>query len=157
FRLAERSPERAILTTRLGEEVLVLEQGTSAQCTRLSFQVGPKDDLKSVAGDLSSKGIKNDVRSGLTPGIEQAVVFEDPKGTQIELYASSKTFGPAEVPGVGPLKLGHLAYNVPNAPLMTDFYVGTLGFRVSDWMEDFFSFLRCGPDHHTVNFRTGDK
>src|SRR5216683_7675814 len=24
-------------------------------------------------------------------------------------------------------------------------------------MENFFSFRRCGPDHHTVNFRTGDK
>ena len=32
-----------------------------------------------------------------------------------------------------------------------------LGFRVSDWVEDFFSFLRCGPDHHTVNFLTGKK
>ena len=26
-----------------------------------------------------------------------------------------------------------------------------LGFRVSDWMGDFFSFLRCGTDHHTIN------
>ena len=26
-----------------------------------------------------------------------------------------------------------------------------LGFRVSDWMGDFFSFLRCGVDHHTIN------
>ena len=26
-----------------------------------------------------------------------------------------------------------------------------LGFRVSDWMGDFFSFLRCGADHHTIN------
>jgi hypothetical protein len=23
--------------------------------------------------------------------------------------------------------------------------------RVSDWMGDYFSFLRCGPDHHTIN------
>jgi hypothetical protein len=23
---------------------------------------------------------------------------------------------------------------------------------VSDWRADFFVFLRCGPDHHTVNF-----
>jgi catechol 2,3-dioxygenase-like lactoylglutathione lyase family enzyme len=157
FRVADRNRERAILTTRLGEEVLVLEQGAGAQCSRLSFQVGAEDDLKSIAAALSSKGIKSDTRSDLTPGIGQAVVFEDPKSTQIELYARSETFEPAEVPGVGPLKLGHLAFNVSDAPSMTDFYVQTLGFRVSDWMENFFSFLRCGPDHHTVNFRTGDK
>ena len=36
-----------------------------------------------------------------------------------------------------------------------DFFVDLLGFRVSDWIEDFFVFLRCGPDHHTVNFVTG--
>ena len=26
-----------------------------------------------------------------------------------------------------------------------------LGLRVSDWMADFFSFLRCDRDHHTIN------
>jgi hypothetical protein len=30
-----------------------------------------------------------------------------------------------------------------------------LGFRLSDWIEDWFVFLRCGPDHHTVNFVQG--
>jgi catechol 2,3-dioxygenase-like lactoylglutathione lyase family enzyme len=34
---------------------------------------------------------------------------------------------------------------------MTKFYCDVLGFRESDWMADFFSFLRCGPDHHTIN------
>jgi hypothetical protein len=27
-----------------------------------------------------------------------------------------------------------------------------LGFRVSDWRSDFFAFMRCSRDHHTVNF-----
>ena len=35
---------------------------------------------------------------------------------------------------------------------MTSFYTDVLGFKVSDWMGDRFSFLRCGVDHHTVNF-----
>ena len=30
-----------------------------------------------------------------------------------------------------------------------------MGFRVSDWIGDFFCFMRCNPDHHTVNFFTG--
>jgi catechol-2,3-dioxygenase len=37
------------------------------------------------------------------------------------------------------------------------FYGEVLGFRVSDWRQDFFVFMRCGPDHHTVNFATSDK
>ena len=35
---------------------------------------------------------------------------------------------------------------------VTSFYTDVLGFKVSDWMGDRFSFLRCGADHHTVNF-----
>jgi len=35
---------------------------------------------------------------------------------------------------------------------LRDFYCDVLGFKVSDWMGDHFSFLRCGVDHHTINF-----
>ena len=59
--------------------------------------------------------------------------------------------------GVGPFKLGHVAFVVDDAGKMSEFYQKVLGFRVSDWVEDFFAFLRCGPDHHTVNFLTGKK
>src|ERR671929_91041 len=34
------------------------------------------------------------------------------------------------------------------------FYADVLGFRVSDWRDDSFAFLRCGPDHHSINFVT---
>ena len=35
------------------------------------------------------------------------------------------------------------------------FYEKVLGFKVSDWIGDFFVFMRCNPDHHTVNFIKG--
>ena len=38
---------------------------------------------------------------------------------------------------------------------MAEFYVQVLGFRVSDWIGDFFVFMRCNADHHAVNFITG--
>jgi catechol 2,3-dioxygenase-like lactoylglutathione lyase family enzyme len=53
--------------------------------------------------------------------------------------------------GVVPHKLGHVAFHVTEVKKVTDFYCDVLGFRVSDWMGSFFSFLRCGPDHHTIN------
>ena len=28
---------------------------------------------------------------------------------------------------------------------------------ISDWIEDWFAFMRCGPDHHTVNFVRGKR
>jgi catechol-2,3-dioxygenase len=157
LRLADRSRDRAILVTRLGEEVLVLESGAAARLSKLSFQLAPQYDLRQVAVQLSPKGIGTELRSDITPAIAQAAVFEDPKGTQVELFTNCRAAAPNETQGVAPIKLGHLAHVVPDAKAVTDFYVENLGFRVSDWMENFFSFLRCGPDHHTVNFRTGDK
>jgi catechol 2,3-dioxygenase-like lactoylglutathione lyase family enzyme len=51
-----------------------------------------------------------------------------------------------------PLKLGHIAYQCPDVAGIVKFYCDLLGFRVSDWRSDFFAFLRCSRDHHTVNF-----
>ena len=38
---------------------------------------------------------------------------------------------------------------------MADFYGKVLGFRISDWIGDFFVFMRCNADHHSVNFISG--
>ena len=61
------------------------------------------------------------------------------------------------VPGVGPLKLGHLAFCVAEPKDFVEFYSRVLGFRLSDWIQDWFAFMRCGPDHHTVNFVRGKR
>jgi len=50
-----------------------------------------------------------------------------------------------------PHKLGHVAFHCQDVKKVAQFYVDVLGFRESDWMADFFVFLRCGPDHHTIN------
>jgi catechol 2,3-dioxygenase-like lactoylglutathione lyase family enzyme len=44
---------------------------------------------------------------------------------------------------------------MPDIHSCISFYQNVLGFRVSDWQEDFFCFMRCGTDHHTINFATG--
>ena len=51
-----------------------------------------------------------------------------------------------------PLKFGHIAYQCPDVQGIVNFYCDMLGFRLSDWRGDFFAFLRCSRDHHTVNF-----
>jgi catechol 2,3-dioxygenase-like lactoylglutathione lyase family enzyme len=143
---------KVVLSTRLGEEAVVFEQGPAAACVRLSFQVGDDVDLAELSRQVDGFGGKAERRSDVTPGIAGSVVFNDPYGTAIELFKAPRTFGMRDVAGVGPLKIGHVAFVVPDAKHLTDYYVGNLGFRVSDWMADFFAFLRCSPDHHTVNF-----
>lgn len=158
FTVSERSKDRTVLTTRLGHEVLAIEPGDTARCTRLSFQVAPDYDLADAIAHFGKARIACARRRDITPGIAEAAVFTDPKGTEIALFSAfDDGIPPGSIHGVAPMKLGHQAFIVPDAKSMTEFYCANLGFRVSDWMEDFFSFLRCGADHHTVNFRTGPK
>ena len=48
-----------------------------------------------------------------------------------------------------------MAFYTPDIQRTVAFYEKVLGFRVSDWIGDFFCFMRCNSDHHTVNFFTG--
>ncbi|MGA8322569.1 MAG: VOC family protein, partial [Xanthobacteraceae bacterium] len=149
---------RVILATKSGLESIVLERGSEAGAPRLSLQITPGSDPGEVASRLQKAGVKSERRSDITPGIKEAVVFTDPKGTMIEVF-SDFDFAPRDdnFNGVMPLKLGHVAYTCPDVQSVVKFYCDVLGFRVSDWRGDFFAFLRCGRDHHTVNFLRDQK
>ena len=54
-------------------------------------------------------------------------------------------------------KPGDVAFFVKDAKHITKFYCDVLGFRVSDRTRLLRSFLRCGPDHHTINLMTADE
>jgi catechol 2,3-dioxygenase-like lactoylglutathione lyase family enzyme len=155
--LAERDRNRAVLATKSGFEAIVLERGSAVEATRLSFQVAPESDLDEIASRLRKAGIKSERRSDITPGIGEAIAFKDPKGTTLEIF-SAFAFAPQDTTftGVMPLKLGHIAYQCPDVQGIVKFYCDMLGFRVSDWRGDFFAFLRCSRDHHTVNFLRND-
>jgi len=156
--VAEREPGRAFLASKIGQLVVQLDEGSNAQCTGLSFEVAADSDFAAMSRQLDAHGVANELSNDSIPGIGKVLKFRDPKGTVIELFSDWNYLGHHhQVIGVGPLKLGHVAFIVDDARKITEFYTQVLGFRVSDWVEDFFSFLRCGPDHHTVNFLTGKK
>jgi hypothetical protein len=77
-----REKKRAILATKPGQEVIVLEHGDRPAGVRLAFQVAPGSDLGELSARLSKAGLKSETRSDITPGIAQAIVFADPQGHQ---------------------------------------------------------------------------
>ena len=139
----------------LGEEAVIFKPGSAARLTNIALQVAPDVELARRRLGLQAHGVKPERRSDISPSLAQAMVFTDPKGTEVELYTDAKLIDSRPVGGVAPLKLGHVACLVPDAKAISEFYIKALGFRVSDWIEDYFAFLRCGPDHHTLNFITG--
>jgi catechol 2,3-dioxygenase-like lactoylglutathione lyase family enzyme len=152
---AERQNGRAFLATKLGDLAVVLEKGNEAKCARISFQAAAATDFDHLRRGLEAEGVRCDMRSDPCPGIPRALTFADPKGTIVEVFTTATPFPRKPAAGVGPIKLGHLAFSVAEPKAFADFYGRVLGFRVSDWIEDWFVFLRCGPDHHTINFVQG--
>jgi catechol 2,3-dioxygenase-like lactoylglutathione lyase family enzyme len=140
------------LASTVDHHSLVLRRGARAECLRLGFQIGPDDDLDAFDRQVQGHGIKTQRRKDAEPSIADLVTFTDPKGTTIEVFKRGAFAGqrfPSK--GIVPHKLGHVAFHVTDVKHVTRFYCDVLGFRESDWMADFFSFLRCGPDHHTIN------
>jgi catechol 2,3-dioxygenase-like lactoylglutathione lyase family enzyme len=153
LRLVLRDGGRAFLATRDGVLAAVLEPGEAPCCERIAFQVAPDTDLSVLQRELQAVGVAADIQGDPGPAVARQLVFKDPKGTTLEITPSVALFDRGETQSmIGPLKLGHLAFNVLDVKTITDFYVGVLGFRVSDWRGEVFVFLRCGPDHHSVNF-----
>ena len=149
--LADRDKDAIYLASVL-EHAVVLRKGPAPKCVRIGFQIAPDADLGDFEKQIAGHGIKTQRRKDPEPTVADIVCFEDPKGTVLEVFrerAPAKSAGPAK--GIGPFKLGHVAFNCIDVKKITSFYCDVLGFRVSDWFVDFFSFLRCGPDHHTIN------
>jgi catechol-2,3-dioxygenase len=151
-----QTAKQVVMGGPAGQEVIIFEAGASNRCLRLAFQVDPAVDLDVIADRLKRADVPSERRTDVSPYVAQALAFSDPKGTQIEVFREHALAPiPRRTSGIGPLKLGHIAFSVPSAKAMSEFYAGVLGFRVSDWIEDKFVFMRCGPDHHTVNFLNG--
>jgi catechol 2,3-dioxygenase-like lactoylglutathione lyase family enzyme len=151
--VTEKTKDRAVLATRLGQEAIALERGEPGLLQRLAFQVAPGSDLGELAKTLAGHGIAAERRSDISPGVKEALCFRDAKGTLLEIYAEYAFAAEDRSPSViTPLKLGHVAYRCTEVQQVVQFYCDVLGFRVSDWRDNTFAFLRCGVDHHTVNF-----
>lgn len=154
--LVDRDSEAAYLSASADHHTVVLRKGGAAACNALGFQLPRGTDLGDYAKQIETHGIKTRRLTDSQPNIKDVLAFEDSKGTQVEAFVEAE---PADVgfqqSGISPNKLGHVAFNVVDVNQAVNFYCDVLGFKVSDWMGDFFAFLRCGPDHHSINLVSG--
>jgi len=156
----DRGADQAWLGTGGNAHAVALHAGPQARCAGLTFELAPDADVKRLRQVLSDTGIACDERSDPAPGIGHALSLRDPNGLAIDLAIDLVIDAHERAPGtvaggVAPLKLGHVAFYAPDPAAQAAFYQRVLGFRISDWIGDFFVFLRCNPDHHTVNFLRG--
>lgn len=154
--VVERRADRASFASEAGELTLVLEKGTASGCTGMALEIDPGTELGAVGRQLEAAGIKSDIRSDSLPGIPRTLAFTDIDGRRIELFPQWQFTMPDEqVRGIIVSKLGHMALYAPDPHRTAKFYQDVLGFRDSDRIEENFVFMRCGYEHHALNFARG--
>ena len=127
--VAEREKDRAFLASKVGPLAIQLNKADRAHCIKLSFEVAPNSDFGELARELSKDGVRSELRNDSIPGIGQVLSFQDDKGTTIELFKDWSYLGKHEqVAGIGPLKLGHVAFYTPDIQRTVAFYEKVLGF-----------------------------
>lgn len=143
----------AYLRSAVDHHTIVLYPAPEEGLRHIGLQLGGEQSLREAAKQLGEQGIKAETQTDAEPGIPELLQFPDPEGHTIRLYKQmEQTSQGFPTGGIVPEKLGHIAIAVNDVQQMAEFYQQMLGFRVSDWIEDFFVFMRCSPDHHSMNF-----
>ena len=155
--LIDRGRDVAYLAATGDVQSVVLKTGDAPMCARLALQVAPDAELDDLIGHMKAFGLSPERRSDPEPDIAELITIVDPAGLPLDIFrARSVSPRLRSSTGIVPRKLGHTAFVVGDVQKQAEWYRQMLGFRVSDWIGDFFVFMRCGPDHHTVNFLRGD-
>lgn len=151
-----RTDNGAYLTSGQDHHTVALRRGDENGLSHMSFQLAGDMTLEEAASALSDSGVETELKSDAEPGISQLLEFEDPEGNTLRLYKEIEPAGAGySGRGIGPRKLGHICIRSDDVAALCDWYEQTLGFRWSDWIGDFFVFIRLGADHHTVNLLKG--
>jgi catechol-2,3-dioxygenase len=132
---------------------LELRPDSTAGLDHVGFELAAahEDELLSR---LAAQGVEVTSSDDSEPGFSRVHELHDVEDNKLQICVVDHDRAAAERPttGIRPNKIGHIAARTRNAENVTGFYESALGFRWSDWMGDFFVFLRCNTDHHTVNF-----
>jgi catechol-2,3-dioxygenase len=141
------------LSCPLDRHSIVLQKGGEPGCTRIGLEVADREELAVLRQRLLSQGISVQEMTDPAPSVDRRISFSGPGHFAIDVQVESEGSNDAALDSkVDPLRLGHVAFKVSDVQRATKFFTDILDFRVSDWIGDFFAFLRCGPEHHTVNF-----
>ncbi len=117
---------------------------SAADVDQLAAQVAAHPEGKII----SEPGPRQDFGGGY------GFTFLDCDGRTIEASSDVawRPFRPVEERETRPKSISHVVFNTGDLTRTREFYQTALGFKVSDWVEDFFCFMRTGKTHHIIAF-----
>ncbi|MEO8093408.1 MAG: VOC family protein [Pseudolysinimonas sp.] len=139
----------------MGHHVVDLHPGEHS-LLHYAFEVRDADGIAGIRRRLEASG---HVVAVLDPGyVDNAVdtpegIFAtDPDGTEVQFHSPVLRQGEnAADTGRRPIKYQHVTVGTADVTPFIDFFVNTVGFRISDQLHDGrFAWLRSDRDHHTL-------
>lgn len=132
---------------------VVLIPSSETGLDHYALDVGSPAALEAAAKALSKAGIPYETERSTELGQGTSLRLRDPDGYVVELIGGMAQVAPTYGPrAVQPRKLGHVTLHVDDCKRSAEFYREVLGFRISDWVDDIFLWMRCNPDHHGLAF-----
>jgi catechol 2,3-dioxygenase-like lactoylglutathione lyase family enzyme len=125
----------------------------------VALAAGTRADVDALAGKVAAAGCRliHPPRDLTSPGGGYGFRFFSPDGMTFEI-SSDVARGPMRDlkrwEGI-PQKISHIVFHSPDHKAATQFFIDVLGFRLSDWLGDMMSFLRCNAAHHRIAFLPG--
>jgi catechol 2,3-dioxygenase-like lactoylglutathione lyase family enzyme len=120
------------------------------------FEVRDDDGVDGIAKRLTAAGhvVENLAHDYIdcSLGAPSGIVVADPDGTPVHFHGAVERQGEnAADTGRRPIKFQHTTLGTADVAAMVSFFVDTVGFRISDQLEDGrFAWLRSNRDHHTL-------
>ena len=138
-----------------GHHVIELVPGEPA-LTHYGFEVRDDHGVEGIAKRLTAAG--HVVEDLPLTSIDSAfgspigIVTPDPDGTLVHFHSAVERQGESAADtGRRPIKYQHITLGTADVAAMVAFFVDTVGFRISDQLEDGrFAWLRSDRDHHTL-------
>lgn len=92
-----------------------------------------------------------------SPGGGYGFRFFSPDGLPFEISSdvAQGASSPVERWDGVPVKISHIVLHSPDHKALTQWFIDVLGFKLSDWLGDFMSFLRCNSAHHRIAILPG--
>jgi catechol 2,3-dioxygenase-like lactoylglutathione lyase family enzyme len=140
----------------MGHHVLDLIPASEAALDHFAFEVRDVDGIAGIRERLIAAGY---VADELDPsyvdepvGPVQGISTRTPDGTTVHFHSQVHRQGEnAADTGRRPIKFQHTTIGTADVGPIIDFFVNTIGFRISDQLQDGrFCWLRSDRDHHTL-------
>jgi len=139
--------------------VVRLRQSDVRRVDVVALAAGEREDVDALHASVVASGCKIifPPRDLDTFGGGYGFRFFNPDGMEMEISSDvargkARELQPREAI---PEKISHVVFHSPQHKEITQWFIDVLGFRLSDWIGDFMSLVRCNSAHHRIAFLPG--